>query len=79
MTQTDADKFLNQAEECLLQAERAISTRDKEEWLRHAEEWMKLARTAKERADRISQWPDLRKWLRMSGTVYRRFFIFMFR
>jgi hypothetical protein len=38
MTETDADKFLNRAEECLQHAERAISTHDREEWLRLAED-----------------------------------------
>jgi hypothetical protein len=48
MSQTDADKFLNGAEEYLRQAERAISPVAKKAWLRLAEEWMKLAKAAKE-------------------------------
>jgi hypothetical protein len=47
MSETDADRFLSDAEECL-QAERAISPVAKKAWLRLAEEWMKLAKAAKE-------------------------------
>jgi hypothetical protein len=49
MHETDADRFLKQAEECLRQAELVLSPIAKESWLRLAEEWMKLARAAKER------------------------------
>jgi hypothetical protein len=49
MRETDADRFLGLAEECLKEAEKAITPLDKEAWLKLAEEWMQLARAAKER------------------------------
>jgi hypothetical protein len=48
MPESDADRFLNEGEECLRQAEMAIDLLDKKAWLRLAEDWMKLARAAKE-------------------------------
>ena len=49
MTDTNTDKFLKQAEDCLREAGKAINPLDKEAWLRLAEDWMKLAQAAKER------------------------------
>jgi hypothetical protein len=43
MRETDAERFLNHAEQCLKEAEKAISALDKEKWLKFADEWMKLA------------------------------------
>ena len=43
MTETDADRFRKEAEECREQAAKAISPLDKEEWLCLAAEWIKLA------------------------------------
>jgi hypothetical protein len=43
MAEDDADKFLQQAEHCRQQAEKAISPLDREAWLRTAGEWTKLA------------------------------------
>jgi hypothetical protein len=48
MSETDADGFRKQAEECREQAAKAISPLDKEEWLRLAAEWIKLAQSAEE-------------------------------
>lgn len=49
MRESDADWFLNQAQECLREAEKTRSPIDKEAWLRLAEDWMKLAQVAKDR------------------------------
>jgi hypothetical protein len=49
MTETDADRFRKEAEECRKLAERAIAPLDKEAWLRLAADWVKLAATAEER------------------------------
>ena len=49
MGEGDADRFLNEAEECLRQADMAVNPLDKKAWLQLAEDWMKLARAAKER------------------------------
>jgi hypothetical protein len=49
MPQNDADRFLNEAEECLRLASIAINPLDKKAWLLLAEDWMILARTAKKR------------------------------
>ncbi|MDB5514372.1 MAG: hypothetical protein JWQ17_1130, partial [Tardiphaga sp.] len=39
----EAARLRKQAEECRLQAEKAVSPLDKEAWVRVAEEWLKLA------------------------------------
>jgi hypothetical protein len=49
MRETDADRFLSLAEECLKEAEKAISPLDEDAWLKLAKEWLQLARAAKER------------------------------
>lgn len=49
MRESDANWFLNQAQECLRAAERTRNPVDKEAWLRLAEDWMKLAQAAKDR------------------------------
>ncbi len=49
MTQSNIDRFLNEVEECLRQAEIATDPLDKRAWLELAEDWMKLARVLKER------------------------------
>ena len=49
MPESDVDRFLNEAEECLRQAAIAINPIDKKAWLNLAEEWMELARAARER------------------------------
>jgi hypothetical protein len=49
MRETDADRLLSLAEECLKEAEKAISPLDKDAWLKLADEWLQLARAAKER------------------------------
>jgi hypothetical protein len=48
MRETDADRFLKLAEECLREAENARHRIDQEAWLKLAEEWMRMARAAKE-------------------------------
>lgn len=48
MAESNADRFLNEAEECLRQAGMAINSLDKKAWLELAEEWLELARAAKE-------------------------------
>jgi hypothetical protein len=49
MPENNVDRFLNEAEECVRQAEIAVAPLDKRAWLQLAEDWMKLARAAKER------------------------------
>jgi hypothetical protein len=52
MTETDADRFRQEAEECLKLAERSASQHDKDAWLSLAADWMKLAGDAVERRQR---------------------------
>jgi hypothetical protein len=49
VAESNIDRFLNEAEECLRQAAMAIEPLDKKAWLQLAEDWMKLARAAKKR------------------------------
>jgi len=49
MPESDLDRFLNEAEECLRQSRMAVNKFDKGAWLKLAEEWMKLARAVKGR------------------------------
>jgi hypothetical protein len=49
MSNREADRFRQQAQECVEQAERSISPLDKETWLRVAAEGMKLAQSAEDR------------------------------
>lgn len=49
MPESNTDRFLNEAEECLRQAAMAKDALDKKAWLELAEDWMKLARAAKKR------------------------------
>jgi hypothetical protein len=49
MPESDAERFLSEAEECIRQAKIAVNPLDKKAWLQLAEDWMKLARAAKER------------------------------
>ncbi|SDK18287.1 hypothetical protein SAMN05216338_11054 [Bradyrhizobium sp. Rc2d] len=53
LSQTDAERFRKEAEECLELAEKAENPLDKEEWLRLAEDWLKLAQEV-ERSTRFS-------------------------
>jgi hypothetical protein len=46
MSDHEAAKFRQQADECREQAAKAISPLDKEAWLRVAEEWLRLATSA---------------------------------
>jgi hypothetical protein len=49
MSEDEAARYREQAEECLQQAEKAISPLDKETWLRMAGERIKLAQSAEQR------------------------------
>jgi hypothetical protein len=55
MTETDADRFRQEADECRKMAARSVSTLDKEAWLRLAADWIKLAESAEERREKF--WP----------------------
>jgi hypothetical protein len=50
MSESDADRFRKQAEECREKAAKAVSPLDKEAWLRVAEDWIKLAQSIDARA-----------------------------
>jgi hypothetical protein len=52
MTETDADIFRAEAEECRKLAERSVSQIDKEAWLRLAADWIRLAEGAQQRRRR---------------------------
>jgi hypothetical protein len=52
MSDDEADMFRRQAEECRLQAEKAVSPLDKEAWLRVAGDWIKLAQSIDARGGR---------------------------
>jgi hypothetical protein len=52
MTETDAERFRKEAEDCGVLAEKASSPIDKEWWLRLAAEWLKLAQEAESRGGR---------------------------
>jgi hypothetical protein len=49
MSETDADQFRQEAEECRRLAERSASPLDKEAWLRLAGNLIKLAENAEQR------------------------------
>jgi hypothetical protein len=49
MSEVDAARFRDEAQECREQAAKALSPIDKESWLQFAEEWIKLAMSAKGR------------------------------
>jgi len=49
VAESNVDRFLSEAEECLRQAGMAIDPLDKKAWLQLAEDWMELARAAKKR------------------------------
>jgi hypothetical protein len=49
MAESDVDRFVSEAEECVRLAEISVNAADKIAWLRLAENWVKLARAAKER------------------------------
>jgi hypothetical protein len=46
MTKVEAARFVRKAEECLRQAENAVSPLDQHRWLRMAKEWVELAKGA---------------------------------
>jgi hypothetical protein len=52
MTENDAERFRQEAEECRSLAERSASPLDKEAWLRLAADWIKLAENADQRRRR---------------------------
>ena len=45
-SQTNAERFRKEAEECRELAEKAMSPLDQEAWVRLAEDWLKLAQEA---------------------------------
>jgi hypothetical protein len=49
MTESNIDRFIDEAEACLQQAEIATDPFDKIAWVQLAEDWIKLARAVKER------------------------------
>jgi hypothetical protein len=49
MTESNIDRFIEEAEECLRQAEIATDPLDKIAWVQLAEDWVKLAQVVKER------------------------------
>jgi hypothetical protein len=51
MSKDEAARFRQQVEECLQQAEKAISPLDRETWLRIAKEWIKLAQSVERQRD----------------------------
>ena len=52
MTETDADRFRQEADECRRLAEISPSQLDKEAWLRLAADWIKLAENAEQQRAR---------------------------
>jgi hypothetical protein len=50
MTKVEAARFLRKAEECLSQAENAVSPLDQHRWLRMAKEWLGLVKDARAKA-----------------------------
>jgi hypothetical protein len=51
MSDDDAARFRQQAEDCRQQAAKVVSPLDKEAWLRVAEEWLKLAMSVEKRRE----------------------------
>jgi hypothetical protein len=49
MSETDAERFRQEAEECRTLAAIAKTAPDKEAWLRLAADWIKLAENAEQR------------------------------
>ena len=54
MTETDAERYRKQAEECRKLAERSANQFDHKSWLRLADDWIKLAEADEER--RAKSW-----------------------
>jgi hypothetical protein len=54
MTETDADRFRKEANECREFAASAVNPLDKETWLRLAVDWQKLADEAEKRTSHKS-------------------------
>jgi hypothetical protein len=52
MSETDAERFRQEAEECRTLAASAKTVADKEAWLRLAADWIKLAENAEQRRKR---------------------------
>jgi hypothetical protein len=48
VAKNNLERFLNEAEDCVRQAEMAANPLDKSAWLELAEDWIRLARAAKE-------------------------------
>jgi hypothetical protein len=50
MTESDADRFRKEANECRVLAASAVNPLDKKTWLRLAVEWLKLSEEAEKRS-----------------------------
>ena len=55
MTNTNAERYRKQAEECRKLAKKSANQFDKKAWLRLADDWIKLAEADEER--RAKFWP----------------------
>jgi hypothetical protein len=55
MTNTDAERYRKQAEECRKLAKKSANQFDKKSWLRLADDWIELAKADEER--RAKFWP----------------------
>ena len=55
MTETDAERYRRQAEECQKLAQRSANQFDEKSWLHVAEDWIKLAEADEGR--RAKSWP----------------------
>jgi hypothetical protein len=53
-SETPAQRYRREAEECQLNAQRAMRTADREAWLKLAADWMKLAKSAQ-----LNPMPDI--------------------
>jgi hypothetical protein len=49
MTESNFERFIDEAEECVRQAAIAVDPLDKIAWVRLAEDWIKLAQAVRER------------------------------
>jgi len=57
MTEIEAERFLEKAEDCLHQAATAVSQLDAESWLLMAREWTRLANDAEQTHNLITLTP----------------------
>jgi hypothetical protein len=74
MTETDAERFRQEADECRRLAERSASQLDKEAWLRLAADWIKLATSLVRRT--LTVYLERSSQGRIGGIMPRYFFDF---